>query len=397
MKTEYPRYKQGELLEVEKGLCPEDKKVLDEFLQKCSITAGDKKVQKIKRLILQLFDVTETPLTKQTKESVNGFLLLLKKSDKSYWTKDEIKIYVKQFLLRHYKDLELVENFRAEVKKGLNPQKITEHNLVTEQDVEQMLRFSQNYKDKCYLLLAFQTGARPQELSELKWKDIKFEDTYADITLFSSKTERSRTFPVVDKTKNALWEWKQHYCFPNITSNDYVFPNPVNRNKSMTSAGLNKMLRRMATAAGLDKDVWNYLFRHSRATKLYEELPQQIVEKLMGHKNMAGIYAHISHKKAREAMLNKIYNIEKLSRADKEEVKKIKDELVKLKNEGKNNTEEIERLAKESSNSIKLFKNLSAFIQIMIKAVMKDKSTEKDYKKQLNEIFPEGQAIYSAG
>lgn len=325
MKTNFSRYKQGALNEVEKNLCDEDKEALKKFLDKCSITAGEKKVNHIKKLIIQLADVTELPLTSQTKESVDSFLILLKKSDKSYWTKDELKVYIKQFLKFHYKDYEMVENIKSESKKGLNP-KINENNLVTEEEVEKMLRFAESYKEKAYLLLAFQTGARPQELITLKWKDIHFEDKYADITLYSSKTGKSRSFPVVEKTMKALWDWKQNFSYSDVSPKDYVFPSRW-RDKPLTSAGVNKMLRRMAKNSGIKKDVWGYLFRHSKATRLYEELPQQIVEKLMGHKNMATTYAHISSKKAREEMLNKIYNIEELTPQEKEEIKKLKEEL----------------------------------------------------------------------
>lgn len=326
MRTEYPYYKQGELNLVEDKLSKQDKEVLGLFLKKCSITAGEKKVIHIKKLILQLFDVTQKPLTQQTKKEIDSFLVLLNKSNKSYWTKDEIKVYVKQFLLWYYKDLELIENIKSESKKGLNPQ-ITENNLINEKDVEKMLRFASGFKDKAYLLLSFWSGARPQELLNIKWKDIKFEDKYADITLYSNKTEQSRTFPVVDETMKALWEWKQHYSFTDVQPKDYVFVSRW-RDKAMTTAGLNKILRKMAKASGIGKDVWTYLLRHSRATRLYEELPQQIVEKLMGHKNMAGVYAHISSKKAREEMLNKIYKVEDLTPQDKNRIKELENKLL---------------------------------------------------------------------
>lgn len=335
MKREYPRYKQGSLNKVEKKLSKEDKEILKEFLKKCSITASEKKVGKIKRLILQLFDVTQISLRKQNKKSVDSFLVLLNKSDKSLWTKNEIKIYIKQFLLWLYKDPSLIENFKTDNRRELNPQKITENNLITEKDVEKMLRFAQSYKEKAYLLLAFQTGARPQELAELKWKDVSFQDGYADITLFSGKTKKSRTFPVVKQTKEALFEWKQHYAYPDVTAQDYVFVG-IRRGKPMCSAGLNKILRRMSNSAGLNKDCWNYLLRHSRATALYEKLPQQIVEKLMGHKNMAGIYAHISSKQAREAMLNKIYHIEELTGEGKDKLIQLEKGLEELKKKTKN-------------------------------------------------------------
>ncbi len=341
MKQEYPRYKQGELDLIEKKICDKDKVALNEFTKKCSITSGERKVKQIRKLILQLFDVTQIPLTQQTKETADSFLVLLNKCDKSYWTKDEIKIYVKNFLLNYYKDYAMVENFKSSGKKGLNPQKITENNLISEKDVEKMLRFAQSYKEKCYLLLVFQTGARPQELAELKWSEVKFEDKYAEVTLFSNKTKQSRSFPIVEKTKEALWEWKQHYSFQDIKPNDYVFPSRW-RNKPITSAGLNKMLRRMSESAGLNKDVWNYLFRHTRATRLYEELPQQIVEKLMGHKNMAGIYAHISSKKAREEMLSKIYKIDDMPQEKKNELEL---EVATLKKNYKNLHKEFQKFA----------------------------------------------------
>jgi len=110
------------------------------FLKKCSITAGEKKVEKIKRNILQFYDVTEKNLYEQTKEDVDSFLIVLNKSNRSFWTKNEIKVYLKQFLKWYYKDLEMIENIKSDCKRGLNPQKINENNLVTEEDVERMLR-----------------------------------------------------------------------------------------------------------------------------------------------------------------------------------------------------------------------------------------------------------------
>lgn len=329
MKSDLPHYKLGELDEKLKEIKGKDKEALDGFLKKCSISANPKKVDKIRKLLVQFYDVTELPLTKQTKESIDSFLVVLNKSDKSYWTLDELKVYVKQFLKWYYKDLSLIENFKASGKKQLNP-KITENNLITKDELEKMLRQAESFKESAYLLCAWTTGARPQELLDMKWQDVKFEDKVADITLYSSKTKKARTFPVVEKTMKALWDWKEHYSFPDVSPKDYVFPSRW-RDKQLTTAGVNKMLRRLAKKAGIKKDVWGYLFRHSQATRLYEELPQQIVEKLMGHKNMAGVYAHISSKKAREELLKKVYNIEELTEQDKKEIAELKKEISELK------------------------------------------------------------------
>jgi len=328
MKIEYPRYKQGEIDKIGKKIKGKDKDALENFLKKSSITASEKKVNKIRKLLIQFFDVTQTPLTGQDKEGVDSFLVVLNKCDKSVWTKDEIKVYVKQFLKWYYKDLDMVENFKASGKKEINP-KITENNLITGEEIEKMLRQAESFKEAAYLLVAFQTGARPQELVTMKFSDVKFEDKYADLTLYSSKTKRARTFPVVEKTMKALWDWKQHYSYTDVKPQDYVFPGRY-RDKPLTTAGVNKMLRRMATKAGIEKDVWGYLLRHSKATRLYEELPQQICEKLLGHKNMAGVYAHISSKKAREELLKKVYHIEELTSQEKEVIKDLKKDVKSL-------------------------------------------------------------------
>ena len=219
MKVNYPRYKPGQLEKIGEKIKGEDKTALNNFLKKSSITASEEKVLKIRKLLIQFFDVTETPLTKQTKEIVDSFLVVLNNCDRSVWTKDELKVYIKQFLLWYYKDLELVENFKASGKKEINP-KITENNLISEEEIEKMLRQAGSFKESAYLLVAFQTGGRPQELIGMKWKDVKFEDKYADLTLFSSKTKRARTFPVVKKTMKALWDWKQHYTYPDVKPQD---------------------------------------------------------------------------------------------------------------------------------------------------------------------------------
>ena len=348
MKKTYPRYALGELERKDKALSKKNKEILDDFIELCSITAKGKKLEKIRRNLVQFYDITELDFNKQTKKSVDKFLSLLNDSDRSIWTKNEVKVYVRKFLNSHYKDLELIENIKTSSRRGLDPVKINENNLITEEDVEKMLRFAQNYKEKAYLFLIFESGARPQELSELKWKDIKFEDKYANITLYSKKTNQSRTFPV-KKAKEHLFNWKENYSYLDVQSKDYVFPSRW-RDKPITSVGLNVMLRRMAKASELKKDVWSYLFRHSRATKLYEELPTPIVEKLMGHKNMSGIYAHISSKKAREEMLNKIYNIEELSSKDKNQIEELQREMNRIKEYIKKNIEIQNKISKDRIN-----------------------------------------------
>jgi len=366
MKNKYPDYKIGELQTIYKSMPKKDQEAIEEFLIKCGITIKTKpKLEKVKRILIQFYDVTELSLLKQDKTSVNTFLFLLNESNRSVWTKNEIKVYLKQFLKRIYKDLEMIEDIKSDNKRGLNPEKITEGNLINDKDVERMLRFANNHKEKAYLLLSFTTGARPTELINLKFSDITFEKDYADVSLFSPKTKASRTYPVVDETMKALWELREHYPFPGVTPQDYVFSTRT-RGKPMTSNGINKMLRRLASSAGINKDIWGYLLRHSRATKLYEELPTPIVEKLMGHHDQYRVYAHISSKKAREELLKKVYHVEELTPQEKEKITNLTSEMEELRN--KFLKEELER------------KELQEKIELMIKE-------DKAHKEKIVKFF----------
>lgn len=366
MKKTYPKYDKGELEKIYETFSKEEKKLTEEFILKCGITAKTKeKLNKIKRIIIQFRDVTELSLKNQTTESVNTFLFILNASNRSVWTKNEIKVYLKRFLKGLYKDLEMIENIKTDNKRGLNPQKITENNLINEKDIEKMIRFARGFKEKAYVLLSFNTGARPIELINLKFKDIKFEENHADVNLFSPKTQRSRTFPVVRETMKALWELKEHYPFPNVSNQDYVFPSRW-RDRPLTTNGINKMLRRMALSSEINKDVWGYLLRHSKATKLYEELPTPIVEKLMGHQDQYRTYAHISSKKAKEELLDKIYKIKEMPQEKENELKErikkleraleitqekieyvlgVENLLKEVENERKKSKEEVKRLS----------------------------------------------------
>ena len=318
MKQKYPRYKQGELQEIKKKLPLDSKILLDKFTKLCSVRAGEEKVKKIERHMIHVYDVTEKPLDKLTTENIIDFLIVLNKSDRSSETRNEIKVYLKKFLKWHYKDIDMIENISVLEK---DKRKIND-----EKNIEDMLRKAERFRDRSLISLLWQTGARPQELLGLKFKDIKFKGETADITLHSNKTNRTRSFPVTEASKY-LKEWKQAYTYPNVKPDDYIFPSPVDRSKPITSIAVNKMLRKLAKKSGVDKDIWSYLFRHTRATRLYETLPTPIVEKLMGHKDQYKIYAHISSKKARDVMMKKVYGIEEIDDKTKEKLEQEVDGL----------------------------------------------------------------------
>lgn len=75
----------------------------------------------------------------------------------------------------------------------------------------------------------------------------------------------------------------------------------------------------------LNRTIFPYLLRHSRLTKLYRDLPEQIVKKYAGHSpdsKMPAVYSHISSKDVKDVILEQIYNVKEITPTQKEDLQK---------------------------------------------------------------------------
>jgi len=322
MKSLYPSYYGTKTSYIEDRLNSKDKKLLDNFCQKCRISAGEKKVRVIRATILQLFDILEKPLHSINLKDIQDYLVLLKSAELSPYTKNDIRKFVKKFLMFANEDWsKKFDNFsdfkNVPFKKAFNHQKINENTLVRKEELEKLLRTTQTLKWKAILTFLYETACRPQELRNLKWKNIKFNDEgFADVTLYSNKTEESRTIPIKDCVVH-LKRWKQEYQFEEVRDDDYVFPNK--QRKQLSDNALPKQLKILCSEAGL-RFIHPYLFRHSRLTQLYQKFPEQIIKKYAGHSadsKMTAIYSHISNKDVKDVLLEKLYNVKELSEDEK--------------------------------------------------------------------------------
>lgn len=324
MKDTFPDYKKEQVLEIKKNLDSKSKEILNDFLKFCGRSAGENTIKKIERQVLQYQDISEKPLSqKPTQEDLTNFLSLIKEKR----DRQKLKVNIKRFLKWKWKDLELLEILEFKWNKNLIP-KYSESDMLSPEDIEKLIRNANSLMWKSAYMLVFETGCRPSELTNLKWKDIRFQDNSADIVIYSKKTGETRIYPVVSSVVH-LKRWKQEYSYPDVKSEDYVFPSPRAREKALTIHAVLYSLQRNAKKLGIaDNKMTTYLMRHSKATELYQKLPEQVVEKLLGHKGMAKFYTHLSSEKARQELINKVYNIKELSPETKT---KLELEIAQLK------------------------------------------------------------------
>jgi len=311
MKKQYPTYGHRTST-LHRKITKEEKSVLSDYEKHLSTTASPGKVQQNIKFVLQFRDVVEKPCTKVNRVELETFWGLVKMSEYEYNTKVMIKRGVKRFIKWYYKDLSLIEGLKVGDFKA-NRKKINKSVLLKPHEIQSMLHAAQTLRDKTLLILLYESAARPQELKDLKWKDIDWDEK--EVHLDSSKTERDRDLPIEESLLH-LRRWKQEWAFPDVIEDDYIFPSRW-RERKLTTEHVNNIVKKLASRAGIKRNITAYTFRHSRLRDVYISGVKGLEHnKFAGHKEgskQQGLYTHIDNNDMKEDVLKKVYHVEDLS------------------------------------------------------------------------------------
>lgn len=166
----------------------------------------------------------------------------------------------------------------------------------------------QSYRDKVLMSVLYDTGARVQELCDLRIKDVRLESP-PTVTL-TGKGSKSRQVPIMSGTKDLLCSYLAHYKYnPGISKGD----NPLFTNQRGTQLSrwgvshvLNKYVQ-MAKEEGLNVDfpITPHVFRHSKAVHMVHAGINLIyIRDFLGHVDCSTteIYARIDTEMKRKAI-----------------------------------------------------------------------------------------------
>jgi len=335
-----------------------EEKVLNDFYEFCSTTGGDKRMTKIKIVMRMTKPILNKDFTKLNVEDVVKYLAYMNNSTYSEHTKNDYKKVFKRFLKWCYKDLEMVEGLKvkegfklASDKKVRNKNKINKNTLVTPEELEKLIRTASNLKWKALVSLMYESAFRPCEIRELKWKNLKFDDSMNLCRVFtiSPKTKEDREVPVRDCILH-LKRWREEYPFPNRTEEDYVFPSQQFKDKPMGYGVITEMFKRLCEKTKL-RHIFPYLLRHTRIFEIQKTMPEKLASKFAGHspKN-SEFYNHLGDDDVEESMLKLFYPTEELT-------PKQKNELEDLREKMKTALSEISSIKKDLKNIIPTIKS----------------------------------------
>lgn len=166
----------------------------------------------------------------------------------------------------------------------------------------------QGRRDAVLLSLLYDTGARVQELVDLKVCDINLNDTVTII--LKGKGGKSRIVPVMTPTGELL----RHYIEGSELSHPSKSRNPLfsNRGKPLTRAGVTYILKKYALQAqasgvkNITGEITPHWLRHSKAMHLLQSGVNLIyIRDLLGHTDVSTteIYARADETMKRKALL----------------------------------------------------------------------------------------------
>lgn len=297
----------------------ETQDLINDYIKFRGSTAGSQNyITSSKTTLTQFFDVIGKRLEEVTKEDVIHFTSLINNSIKSSHGRHH-RFYVLRSFFQEFGDSKFLKYIKNKRETSSNS-RIKKGDLVTERELEIIIRQANNLRDKALIMLLFESAGRPDEIVNLKWKDIIFnDDGIAEISLFTGKKKQTRVILVKDCVIH-LQRWKREYSFPNVSLNDWVFP-LKHRDKPMTTQVLRKKVQTYAKNGGIERNIYSYLFRHSRLTFIRQKMKTPHYIQFAGHtERQAANYTHLDTDDLKEAMVSSIYPTEELTPQEKSQL-----------------------------------------------------------------------------
>lgn len=158
-------------------------------------------------------------------------------------------------------------------------------------------------RNRAMLEMLYGSGLRVTELVTLKLSNIYLADEYM---LVEGKGSKQRLVPISPVAKKWFEFWLEDRSRLDVKPEyvDYAFLNHYGR--GLTRAMVFTIIKQLAAAAGIRKNISPHTLRHSFATHLLQNgADLRIIQQLLGHESITTteIYTHVSVQDLRDAIL----------------------------------------------------------------------------------------------
>ncbi len=247
-------------------------------------------------------------LKRATKADIEVAIVNIEALPVSAGIKQKVKIFIKAFY-KHLLGDDLfyppqVVWIKARLKRSA---KMLPQNLLSDNEVKTLLETATNLRDKAIIALLFDAGLRPGELLSMRMCDVNLSKNPAEIMVSEGKTGM-RQIPIIFSVT-----YLAQYL-NSLTGSRKKPESPLwielgtssNHETGLTISGLQIMIKKTAKKAGIQRRIYPYLFRHTRATWYANKITEQQLKAIfgwVGDSKMASVYVHLSGRDINNAVL----------------------------------------------------------------------------------------------
>lgn len=289
-----------------------------------------RRIKLVSTLVILARDYLKKDFDKVTKEDLkNAVLNIDSRDDYSVWTKQGYKSILKKF----YKWLVFGDDYRGKaeypaivswlrvnIKKKDQP-RVQASDILTEKEIDELIEAAEHPRDKAFISMLYELGARIGEIGTLRIKDVS-KDEHSFIIDLRGKTGH-RPVRIVESDP-LLTAWlNMHPLKDNPNAPLWILIGDRNKNKRMEYRAVRALVLRLAKKARLKKRVHPHLFRHSRVTHLLKnkQINESQAKVYFGwtpDSTMLSEYSHLTSQDVNDAMLE-IHGIRTEEKPEKEE------------------------------------------------------------------------------
>ncbi|MFZ9587765.1 MAG: tyrosine-type recombinase/integrase, partial [Crocinitomicaceae bacterium] len=164
---------------------------------------------------------------------------------------------------------------------------------------------NEGHRTRAMLETLYSCGLRVSELVGLRFSDLFFEEGFIRVI---GKGNKERLVPVSPQVQKEIEIYQQHirnHLTIQKGSENIVFLN--RRGAQLTRVMVFTIIKNLAEAIGLKKNISPHTFRHSFATHLIEGGANlRAIQEMLGHESITTteIYTHLDQRFLRDAILS---------------------------------------------------------------------------------------------
>lgn len=362
-----------------------ERKILFDFDKYCQIKANPSKTKDMIRNVFKFILVINKPINKISLEDLRLYLVVLKNSNISGLTKNDMRVHVKKFLKWKFKDWSVRFSEFDDIKNAMEtkPKKNRSADKIVRsfdkphaEIVKELIEGENKTFWKLFLVMNYEAGLRTIEVRTFEIDFLKKrEERYVSIL---SMTKNKKEKPIVFSQRFSILLEQYMNERENLgIKSKFLFPSPKDLTQPISKSSVNIWFKRL-TKRVLGKELFPYILRHMRGTdydKLVREGKISLTQasQTMGHteKVFKNTYSHTKDEEILDLLSEQLYG-------EKTYTKEEKDKIVSLE-------KQVEELKKGLKESLGMY---SEFAQIVLKSnnTKRSKNIVENLKKLDEEL-----------